>query len=305
MTVQGRPSESMGRRDAEQARAQLLAAMPVTERRLRLGGISTAVLDGGAGTPIVLLHGPGGHAAGWLRVIPELVKSHRVIAPDLPGHGETDAGEGPLRPERVLAWLSDVVEQLCPSRPAIVGHLVGGAIAARFAIDHGDRLSHLVLVDAFGLAAFQPAPDFAAAIGEYMTQPSADTHERLWRLCAHDLDRVRREIGERWAPFEAYNLDRARAPASMAALHALMEQFAMPQIPPADLERIRVPTILVWGRHDLATPVSIAEAASARYGWPIHVIEHANDDPSMDQPEAFVRTLLGALESPRRAEATR
>ena len=52
--------------------------------------------------------------------------------------------------------------------------------------------------------------------------------------------------------------------------------------------RIAVPTTLVWGRHDLQTPLSVAEAASARYGWPLYVIEGARDDPFFEQPEAGI-----------------
>lgn len=57
------------------------------------------------------------------------------------------------------------------------------------------------------------------------------------------------------------------------------------------------PMPLIGGRHDLATPLPIAEAASARYGWPLHVIEHTADDPPIEQPEAFVRALRAALGS--------
>ena|SRR5215210_7797543 len=67
------------------ARQRLLAGLPVTERRLQLAGVSSAVLDGADGPPIVLLQGE--FAAVWMRVIPELVTTHRVIAPDLPGLG--------------------------------------------------------------------------------------------------------------------------------------------------------------------------------------------------------------------------
>ena len=65
----------------------------------------------------------------------------------------------------------------------------------------------------------------------------------------------------------------------------------MPAIAPADLARIAVPTTLIWGRHDLATRLAVAEAASERYGWPLHVVEGAADDPAVEQPEAFVRAL--------------
>ena len=64
-----------------------------------------------------------------------------------------------------------------------------------------------------------------------------------------------------------------------------MPQFGLPAIPPAELARIAVPTTLIWGRHDRATRLQIAEAASARYGWPLHVIENAGDDPPLEQPE--------------------
>src|SRR6266480_1938777 len=87
------------------AREQLLDATLATERRLTLAGISTAVLIGGDGPPIVLLHGPGEFALTWMRVMPELAKTNRVIVPDLPGHGASSLGDAPLGPDRVLAWL--------------------------------------------------------------------------------------------------------------------------------------------------------------------------------------------------------
>ncbi len=77
-----------------------------------------------------------------------------------------------------------------------------------------------------------------------------------------------------------------------------MVQFGMVAIPPEELERITVPTSLIWGRHDLATQLPIAEAASARYGWPLKVIENAADDPPIEQPEAFLAALRIALGSP-------
>lgn len=98
METQVRTRPSAG----EVARERLLAEMPVTERRLQLDGVSTAVLEGGDGPPIVLLHGPSGYAAHWMGVIPALVRDHRVVVPDLPGHGASEVAEGRLDSERVL-----------------------------------------------------------------------------------------------------------------------------------------------------------------------------------------------------------
>jgi FAD/FMN-containing dehydrogenase/pimeloyl-ACP methyl ester carboxylesterase len=272
-------------------RDDLLEAIPVSERRLVLAGISTAVLEGGEGPPLVLLHGPGGNAAHWMRVIPGLVAGNRVIAPDLPGQGGSTAGEDALDAERVLAWLGDLIEQTCPSRPVLVGFALGGGIAARYAIEHGDRLGRLVLVDALGLVAFEPAPQFGRALHEFLAQPTESTHDGLWRHCALDLDALRADMDEQWEPFRAYNVDRAATPSVRAALEALMRDFGVPAIEPAERERIAVPTALIWGRHDLATPLAVAKAACTRFGWPLHVIEDSGDDPPIEQPEAFLRAL--------------
>ena len=104
-------------------------------------------------------------------------------------------------------------------------------------------------------------------------------------------------MGERWEPFRAYNVERTERPGAMAALGGLMADFGVRAIPTADLARIAVPTTLIWGRDDLATGVSVAEAASERYGWPLRVIEDCADDPPLEQPAAFVRALATAPRS--------
>lgn len=279
----------------QSARARLLSGLPVVERRLRLDGVSTAVLEGGDGPPVVLLHGPGEYAAKWYAVLPELTAGHRVVAPDLPGHGATDAIDGAVDRDRILGWLDALLARTCAEPPALVGHVLGGAIAACFAATRGARVRSLVLVDALGLSPFQPAPEFGQALGEYLSAPTEETHEDLWRRCAFDLPALRERVGDRWRWITAYDLDLARAPGLKATQEALMEQFGFPAISPADLARIAAPTTLVWGRHDLATPLSVAQAASARHGWPLEVIEDAGDDPPTEQPEAFLRALRPAL----------
>src|SRR4029450_4128408 len=118
-----RDVEEPGQRSAgDNTREQLLAELPVTDRRLQLAGISSAVLEGGEGPPVVLLHGPGEFAALWGRVIPDLVTTHRVVAPDLPGQGASGLPDGPLDHERVRMWLGELIERTCATPPAVVGH---------------------------------------------------------------------------------------------------------------------------------------------------------------------------------------
>ncbi|GLQ54009.1 alpha/beta fold hydrolase [Devosia nitrariae] len=280
---------------AEEARLRLLTDLPVAERRVQLAGISTNVFEGGIGPPFVLLHGPGEYAAKWFRVIPELIKTHRVIAPDLPGHGKSNAIDGTVDTDRVLAWLGELIEQTCQSPAVLVGQVLGGAIAARYAAAGGAGLRCLVLSDALGLTPFQPAPEFGEALMTFATEPSEENHDRLWQRCAFDLDRLRTDLGTTWDNFKAYNLDRARTAPLKPTQHGLMEQFGIPEIAPDDLARIEVPTVLIWGRHDLATSLNVAERASARHGWPLYVIEDAADDPAIEQPAAFVEALREAI----------
>lgn len=276
-------------------RARLLATLPVSERRLTLARVSTAVVEAGDGAPVVLLHGPGAHGVAWLRVIPDLAEHARVIAPDLPSHGASDPFDGSPDTGRLLAWLDDLIERTCETPPVLVGHLLGGALAARFAAQRGDRLRGLVLVDTLGLQDFDPAPDFGRALAAFAAHPTDATHDALWALCAFDLEAMRQRMGEQWDAIRAYTLDRARVPALRAGQHALMAAVGLHAIPHDQIARIAVPTTLIWGRHDRATPLRVAEAASLRYGWPLHVIEQAADDPPMEQPAAFLVALRTAL----------
>jgi pimeloyl-ACP methyl ester carboxylesterase len=287
------------RRSAGQdARERLLAELPVTERRLQLAGVSSAVLEAGGGPPVLLLHGPGEFAAVWARVIPDLATTHRVVVPDLPGHGATGLPDGPLDRDRVLTWLGELIERTCTSPPALVGHLLGGAIAARFASERPAQLSRLVLVDSYGLSWNRPSPRFALPLLAYLARPTERTRDRAMAQCFVDFDGLREQMDGRFEPFGAYALEWARTKTARAALRSLMPEYGMRPIPRDALMRIPVPTTLIWGRHDLQTRLSVAQAASARYGWPLHVIEDARDDPFFEQPEAALHALRAALGNP-------
>lgn len=287
MEARSRPSS------ADDARSRLLDGLPTSEERRRLDGLRTAVLEGGHGSPIVLLHGPGESAANWRWVIPELATTHRVVAPDLPAHGRTEADEE-LDEARVLSWLDDLIDRTCPRPPVLVGHLLGGAIAARYAVRHGERLRGLVLVDSLGLDKFRPSLRFLLTLIGFQALPTEGTYRRFMRQCAYDLDSLQERMGELWEPFVAHNLEFARGPKSKAAA-GLLRELGLRPVPPDDLARIAVPTTLIWGRHDRALSLEIAKETSARYGWPLRVVEDAADDPPRDQPEAFLAALRSAL----------
>ena len=254
--------------------------------------MSTAVLEGGNGPPVVLLHGQGGWAGMWLRTAADLVGHYRVVAPDLPGLGASTVPEGPPDAARVLAWLEALLERTCPEPPALVGASLGASIAARLAIAHPDRLARLVLVDAGSLARFRPAPGVMLALVRFLARPSERTQRGFLRQMAVDPERARAMLG---ADSQAYALELARTPSVRAANRRLLRELGTRPIEPERLAGITVPTALVWGRQDRVMRLRIAEEASARYGWPLHVVEDAGH-LVIEQPEAFRAALAAALQ---------
>ena len=145
----------------------------------------------------------------WLPVAADLVRTHRVIAPDRPGLGASTVAGGPPDAARVLAWLGALTERTCPEPPAIVGASLGASIAARFAIAHPDRLSRLVLVDAGSLARFRPAPGVVLALVRFLARPSERTQRGFLRQVAVDPARAGALMG---SDAQAYGLELGRPP---------------------------------------------------------------------------------------------
>ncbi len=196
----------------------------------------------------------------------------------------------------MVRWVDELIDATCPTPPVLGGHLLGGAIAARYAVEHGGRLAHLVLVDPLGLAWFRPSPRFAIPMVRFVARPTERSRDRLFHQCFVDFDRTGSNFGDLWEDVRDYALACAQRPDNQAALRALVPRVGMPPIPRADLDRIAAPTTLIHGRHDLQVSLRVAQAASERHRWPLHVIEDARDDPVAEQPEAFLavlRTTLG------------
>ena len=115
--------------------------VPVGELRLR-------VRVAGRGPALVLLHGFPQTSTCWRRVLPDLARTHTVIAPDLRGLGDSDrpsAGYDKVSASRDVLGLLDRLEI---DRAAVVGHDLGGWVAYPLAAHHPDRVTHLALLEA-------------------------------------------------------------------------------------------------------------------------------------------------------------
>ena len=269
-------------------RERMLAGLPVSQRRVDLAGTSTAVLEGGAGPPLVLLHGGiecGG--AVWAPVVARLAERHRVVIPDLPGLGESDPVDR-LDGPTFAAWFAALLRTTCEERPVVVAQSLAGSLAARFATEHGDLLARLVIYAAPGVGRYRMPLGLRVVAIRFALHPTERNMERFERWAFWDFDRACAQDAEWFAAFGADNMARARVPHVKRTMKGLIAT-AMKPVP--GLERVEVPVTLLWGRHDRFVPLSLGEAASRRFGWPLQVIEDAGHVPHIEQSDAFLEAL--------------
>jgi pimeloyl-ACP methyl ester carboxylesterase len=109
---------------------------------------SMTVWQGGAGPPMVMLHGAGDQAGAWARIVQPLVGRYRLHIPDLPGHWKSDPTKGSFGIDQVMAGLESVMDACCTTEPAIlVGNSMGAWVAFLYAHDNPDRVARLVAVN--------------------------------------------------------------------------------------------------------------------------------------------------------------
>jgi haloacetate dehalogenase len=183
------------------------------EERIDTSGARIFLRAGGAGAPVVLLHGfPETHVA-WHRVAPLLARTHAVVLPDLRGYGESRAGKGAAFDKRAMAGdVLEVMRALGHARFAVVGHDRGARVAYRLALDHPEAVSRLCVLDVVPTLAMWRAMDAGFALSNwhwlFLAQPAPFPEEALLAAPEHFLEQF----------LTAWSADRSRiAPPAVAA----------------------------------------------------------------------------------------
>src|SRR3954447_18374311 len=251
------------------------------DRRFANGTVNAA--QHGSGPPLVLLHSLLSDRASFDGIVPELAKTFRVVVPELPGFGQSEAVSGGLA--AVADRMAGVVDDCADGEDVIVlGNGYGGFVALQMAIRHPNIATKLILADC-GAAFSEPCREafrnMAAAAGAKGL--SAITDVAMRRLFAPefqaanpDLMRDRREAFLRTDP-EIFR----------AACDALAGLDLRPQ-----LNQVKVPVLVVVGEHDEATPPPMSHELAA--GLPqarLKIIAGCAHVPQLQAPAAFLAAI--------------
>ncbi len=214
----------------------------------------------GSGAPLVFLHGAHGMNT-WPRYLDLLAGSRRVIAPDLPGFGQSSMSATTTRVHDLARIMLDLLDSLEPTEPVdLVGHCIGGWIGLEMAMRCA-RLRSLTLINSAGVHVS------GVRRGDFFIASPAELPALLF---ADPLAGERYLQAESAGEFESATFQNRQ----MAARLAWSPRLFDPELAKW-LCRIRVPTRVIWGEANQILPPPFGEAIAQRTGGTLHLIAGA------------------------------
>ncbi len=237
----------------------------------------------GEGPPLVLFHSLLSDRSSFDRIIPNLAERFRVIVPELPGFGSSDAIAGGL--PAVADRMAACVREAAAGKDVIVlGNGYGGFVALQMAIRHSGIATRLILADC-GAAFSEPGRDaFRGMAGAARTKGlAAITPVAMRRLFAPDYQEAHPELmREREAAFLRTDVD---------VFEAACLSLAQLDLRP-DLAKVTVPVLVMVGDQDEATPPLMSEELNAMLpDSRLHVLKGCAHVPPLQAPEAFLEAI--------------
>jgi pimeloyl-ACP methyl ester carboxylesterase len=263
--------------------------------RLRLSGVRSAhvlagpyrlrYLEAGSGSPLVLVHGLGSHAAqDWGRLIAPLGRRFHVYAPDLPGFGESERPAAadysiPMQVEAVRAFMDEKGIR----RARVAGISMGGWIVSRLAGEHPERVERLVVVDAAGMR-----PDGPTIPAEALLPRDVEGVRRLVAVVRHNAPVP--------PPFVARDILALRLREEWIVRRALESFREGRDWLNGTLGRADMRVLVVWGKQDALIPVAYGAGLAAEFPRAeLVVLDGCGHVPIADCPEAFDRVFVPFL----------
>jgi pimeloyl-ACP methyl ester carboxylesterase len=258
--------------------------------------------DGTARPVLVLVHGMAGSSATWKAVLASLAERYTVIAPDLPGHGDSGISSGDHSIGALAATLRDLLLALGHERATLVGHSLGGGVAMQFSYLFPEHSERLVLVATGGLGrSVNPLLRSVALPGAELVVAGIGATARL---VTPALSRVLRLLG---VQPDAEQVEVGRSLRSLgvrSTRHAFLHTLRA--VVGTDGQRVfagdrlyltaQMPTLIVWGDQDPVIPVGHGRRGHASMpGSELVVLDGVGHFPPLQAPEELVAVIAGFL----------
>lgn len=266
------------------------------QKSVVVDGRTWPFLEGGdpAKPTLLLVHGFSGDKDNWSFLAPYVTRDYHVIAPDLPGFGENERNPDLAYDIAAqTARLKAFADALGLVRPHIAGNSMGGWIALRYAIDYPGALASLILLDNAGVN--------GAEESELQKQAANEDYNPLVLAGLEDADRLVAMVVHKppHIPSRLKPVLYADALKYRDQLDAIFWVIAIEgrDHPLNDrLGEVKVPTLILWGRHDKLLDVScvpVLEAGIA--GSRSHIFEHMGHVPMIEDPKATAHAMKDFL----------
>jgi pimeloyl-ACP methyl ester carboxylesterase len=280
-----------------------------TVQTVSVHGRSVSYLQAGEGPLLLLVHGMAGTARNWEAVIEPLALHNTVIAPDFPGHGDSEPGGGDYSLGSLASGLRDLMIALGHERATLVGHSLGGGVALQFTYQFPEMVERLVLVSSGGLGPEVGAVLRAAALpgANLFIRATASPGAAAGSWISGALGKVGlrpnadlAEVGRAYASLA----DADRRKAFLSTLHAVVDTDGQRV---AALDRLYLaedlPVLIVWGERDPIIPVAHGRAAHAQMpGSRLEVFPGVGHVPQLEAPGRFAAVLQRFLDETEAAE---
>ncbi|MFO0576396.1 MAG: alpha/beta hydrolase [Polyangia bacterium] len=260
----------------------------MSARSVSLRGYRIPYYQGGAGPPLVLLHGFADDKMAFLQAARWLCERYTVYLPELAGHGET--AHDPERKYGVSAQvqvLHELTEALGLRALSLGGNSLGGHVAAAFALAHPDVVQRLLLLDPAGLRVEGEPP-------LYQEEPSPmDTTAK------YDAFMHRAFVRPPWLPGAIKRVFIQRSISRFTWLNRMLQDLRADRdyVLNDRLREIKAPTLIVWGAEDAILPLGHAALWHAGVSGSTQVVlRECGHAPQYEKPQQTAQVMRDFLE---------
>ena len=260
---------------------------------LAVAGISIHYYAGGEGEPLLLLHGLAGSSGNWVELVPDLVRRHRVIAVDLPGHAGSAKAPRGTSIDDFASVAAAVLEAEIEGHALVAGHSFGGLVALRLERSRPDLVRGMLLVSPAGI---RTTTRFTRSLvlASTSVRPGRWVAPFRHRYAARDW--YRRAVFRPWFVSDATSLSERATHGLLGAQREHTDTKTAARAmnaddPRRDLAGVGCPVVVLWGARDPQLPLDDAFEYTRRLGAKLRVVADCGHLVIVERPAACLDAL--------------